>query len=158
MAKKQNKFKKTWKTQTELGSKYGISSIAVGKILKKYGLKNDDNTPTLKAIEEQYVHIVKNNLGRESYLWNVKANTFIGMENKPICNIEQTICYLQKEFKKIKNEMKDPLIELAYDKFGPDIVDSIWAKVEKKLTPSQINELKEKIKDTEIAGMIPQHV
>lgn len=52
MAKKK-RFGDLWKNQTELGKKFGLSAIAVGKILTERGLK-DGKAATKKALDEGY--------------------------------------------------------------------------------------------------------
>jgi len=45
-------FKKTWASQSNIGKKFGLSAIAIGKILLVHGLRDSETKlPTSKAIE-----------------------------------------------------------------------------------------------------------
>lgn len=147
-------FKKIWKTQTELGQQFGISAIAVGKILKKHHLKNEENIPTNKAIEEQYVHTVEDSQGNTFYLWNIKTKQIIQQEIQPISLVQQTVHFLETKYKAIQRDLKNPDNELIYDKFGPDIIESIWDEAVKNLNNAQLLELKNKIQHTTLKMFI----
>jgi hypothetical protein len=64
------KFGDQWKNQTELGKRFGLSSIAVGKILSEHGLK-EGKQATKKAIDEKYAIFTPLQDGTPFYLWNV---------------------------------------------------------------------------------------
>jgi hypothetical protein len=72
MSKNQKpKFNQIWSNQTNLGKKFGLSAIAVGKLLTEAGLK-DPNTKqaTEKAIEEGYAKATPLKDGTPYFMWN----------------------------------------------------------------------------------------
>ncbi len=75
MRKSKNKFKQTWKNQSELGLVYGKSAIAVGKALIELGLKDSSTkNPTDKALKEEIAKSTPLKDGTVFYLWH-KAKT-----------------------------------------------------------------------------------
>ena len=75
MGKSKNKFKQTWKNQSELGLIYGKSAIAVGKALIELGLKDSSTkNPTDMALKEEIAKSTPLKDGTAFYLWH-KAKT-----------------------------------------------------------------------------------
>ena len=71
MGKSTNKFKQTWKNQSELGLIYGKSAIAVGKALTELGLKDSSTkNPTDMALTEEIAKSTPLKDGTAFYLWH----------------------------------------------------------------------------------------
>jgi hypothetical protein len=71
MGKSKNKFKTTWKNQSELGLIYGKSAIAVGKALVELNLKDSSTkNPTDKALKEEIAKSTPLKDGTAFYLWH----------------------------------------------------------------------------------------
>lgn len=71
MGKSKNKFKSTWKNQSELGLIYGKSAIAVGKALVELGLKDSSTkNPTEMALSEEIAKSTPLKDGTAFYLWH----------------------------------------------------------------------------------------
>jgi hypothetical protein len=82
------KFSDLWKNQTELGKLFGLSSIAVGKILSEHGLK-DGKQATKKALDEEYATFTPLKDGTPFYLWNTsKVSQIISRKHNPLTDIE----------------------------------------------------------------------
>lgn len=62
------KFRDRFKTQKEIGSLFGLSSIAVGRIFKQAGLRHENGSLTDAA--QGYVHVTHDKKGNPYYLWN----------------------------------------------------------------------------------------
>ncbi|MDJ0735604.1 MAG: hypothetical protein QNJ47_16345 [Nostocaceae cyanobacterium] len=69
--KSKKKFRSDWRTLTELGSEFGKSAIAFGKMLKEQGLRDANGDPT-QAANGLFQKIVPNQ-GKPYYLWNHKG-------------------------------------------------------------------------------------
>ena len=70
MSKSKNKFKQTWGTQTEIGRNFGFSAIKVGKLLKEWGLRDENGNPTEKSQNENFCRKVEKKDGTLFYLWH----------------------------------------------------------------------------------------
>ena len=71
MGKSKNKFKQTWKNQSEIGLIYGTSAIAVGKALVELGLKDSSTkNPTEMALAEEIAKSTPLKDGNAFYLWH----------------------------------------------------------------------------------------
>ncbi|NJM70217.1 MAG: hypothetical protein HC862_08285 [Scytonema sp. RU_4_4] len=66
--KSQKNFRSEWRTLTELGSEFGKSAVAFGKMLKEHGLRDSNGEPTETA-NGLFQKIVPNE-GKPYYLWN----------------------------------------------------------------------------------------
>lgn len=85
MAKKK-KF--NWASQTEIGKRYGLSGIAVGKILISCGLKAG-NKATEKAISEGYATFTPLKDGTHHYMWNIsKVKPLLEKEHPPLSKVD----------------------------------------------------------------------
>ena len=69
----EEKFRNKWKSQTDIGKYFGLSAIAVGKILIEHGLKNKaTKLATEKAIKQYYAVEKALKDGTIFFMWNFK--------------------------------------------------------------------------------------
>jgi len=72
---KEKKFNQIWSNQTNLGKKFGLSAIAVGKILVKEGLKDQKTkSATEKALNEGYAKSTPLKDGTPYFMWNIEKS------------------------------------------------------------------------------------
>jgi hypothetical protein len=72
MTKKSKKnFRSEWRTLTELGTEFGKSAVAFGKLLKEHGLRDSDGEPTVAA--NGLFQRIEAKQGKPYYLWNHKG-------------------------------------------------------------------------------------
>lgn len=86
-SKSHRKFCQTWCTQTQLGQKYGLTAIEVGKILISYGLKDPTTGyATQEAIDDGYAKSTPLNDGTPFYMWSRSklAKLFSGSYGDPV--------------------------------------------------------------------------
>lgn len=128
------KFRDMWTNQTELGKRFGISAIKVGKILIQHGLK-DPNTKdaTKKALEEQYAQFTPLKDGTHHYLWNIqKLQTLLGETQVPLDEVAYWVNEVKrilKEADRLAEEGQDKLAYLAYDFVYDEVPKHIRKKV-----------------------------
>jgi hypothetical protein len=74
------KFNQLWSNQTELGKRFGISAIAVGKLLIDAGLKDPTTKlATAKALEGEYAKATPLKDGTPYFMWSIgKVRMLIG--------------------------------------------------------------------------------
>lgn len=141
MARKKKKFREIWSSQTELGKKFGISAIEVGKLLIQYGLK-DPNTKkaTKKALDDGYAKFTPLRDGTPHYMWNIeKVQGFLLEKHQPLSQVD----YWANEVKRILREAdslsekgEDKLAYLMYDSAYVDVPKNIVADVRRKVEAS----------------------
>jgi hypothetical protein len=96
MGKKKKKFNQAWKNQTDLGKRFGLSAIAVGKILSEKGLKTGRDA-TQKALDEGYATSTPLKDGTPFYLWNTsKVSGIIGKDHQSLSNVELQVNEVRK--------------------------------------------------------------
>jgi hypothetical protein len=139
MSKKHKKFSDVWTGQGKLGSKYGISAIAVGKILEEYELKDSINKhPTQRAIDEGYAKSTPLKDGTPYFMWNYnKVHPLIQAKHQPLSRIQ---IWVNKGRKTIKEANK--MIEAGDDKLGFLMLDCFMDEVPKDIR-QQVQQLVE---------------
>jgi hypothetical protein len=83
LSKKHSKFSKEWASQTTLGRRYGLSSIAVGKLFVEAGWKDPvSKRPTTEALEEGIARATPLADGTEHFMWSREktASAFCGQQ------------------------------------------------------------------------------
>lgn len=65
-----SKFTKTWGNLTDIGRRFNMSAVALGKFLKENGLKDTNNAPTSKAMEEGFAIATPLKNGRSHFMWH----------------------------------------------------------------------------------------
>ena len=141
MARKKKKFREIWSSQTELGKKFGISAIEVGKILIQHGLK-DPNTKkaTQKALDDGYAQFTPLRDGTPHYMWNIEKVQGLLLEKHQALG---QVDYWANEVKRILHEAdclsekgEDKLAYLMYDSAYDDVPKNIVADVRRKVEAS----------------------
>jgi hypothetical protein len=51
MAEKKQEFCSVWANQSDLGKRFGLSAVALGRKHTEFGLKGQDNQPTQRALD-----------------------------------------------------------------------------------------------------------
>lgn len=141
MAKKKE-FGNLWKNQTELGKRFGISAIAVGKILIEQGLK-DGKVATKRALDEGYATYTPLKDGTPFYLWNVeKVCQVIGQGHRHLTETEIWV-------NKVKATLMaaQEYLDRGEDKIGYMMADCAYDDV-----PKNIREEVKKIVESEDSG------
>ena len=64
------KFTDTWVNQTTLGKHFDISAVAVGKLLKEFGLRHEDGMPTEAALDGEFCIPTPLADGTPFFMWN----------------------------------------------------------------------------------------
>jgi hypothetical protein len=67
---KQKKFSDIWLNQTNLGARFGISAVQVGRKLRELGLRDDEGQPRPEALEAGYCRPTPLRDGTPFFLWN----------------------------------------------------------------------------------------
>ena len=72
---KEKKFNQIWSNQTDLGKRFGLSAIAVGKLLVEEGLKDQKTKlATEKALNEGYAKSTPLKDGTPYFMWNIEKS------------------------------------------------------------------------------------
>ena len=89
MSKKKKKFSQIWSNQTDLGKKFGLSAIAVGKILIEHGLKDlQTKYATEKALTSGYAKSTPLKKGTPYFMWNYQmVKSLIQQEHDPLSEV-----------------------------------------------------------------------
>lgn len=66
--KSKKNFRSEWRSLTELGTEFGKSAVAFGKMLKEHGLRDSDGEPTQLA--SGLFQKIEPKQGKPYYLWN----------------------------------------------------------------------------------------
>lgn len=131
MSKKKKKFKDIWGNQGELGRRFGISAVAVGKILKAAGLKEGSHT-TERAIKEGYARPTPLKNGKPFYMWHLqKTTSLISQTHTPYTKLERCIAETKETV-----EYAHKLLDEGNDKIGYMILDDLYIDVPKALRPA----------------------
>lgn len=68
--KEHQKFTDIWVNQTNIGKRFGLSAIAMGKKLKELGLRGEDANPTEQALAGGYCTSTPLKDGTPFFMWN----------------------------------------------------------------------------------------
>ncbi len=70
--RKRKKFSQIWASQTDIGNHFGLSAIAVGKILTAHGFRDPDTRlATTEALESGWCAATPLKTGVMHYMWNI---------------------------------------------------------------------------------------
>jgi hypothetical protein len=67
---KQKKFRDIWLNQTNLGARFGISAVQVGRKLREVGLRDDEGQPRPETLKAGYCRPTPLRDGTPFFLWN----------------------------------------------------------------------------------------
>lgn len=133
------KFNQEWCNQTELGKKFGISAIEVGKLLAKYGLRDlSTKSATEKAINDEYAKFTPLKDGTQFYMWNIrKCKKLISQEHEELSKIDlyaNEIRTMIKEAERLDSIGQDKMAYFIWDGLYDDIPkefrEAVKAKIE----------------------------
>ena len=134
------KFNQIWSNQTNMGKKFSLSAIAVGKLLVEAGLKDSTTKlATQKAIDEGYAKFTPLNDGTPYFMWNIeKICPLIAKNHEQLSDVNywvNEVLEVYKEAKKLDDDNQDKLAymmaDCAYDNVPNSIIKEVRAKVEK---------------------------
>ena len=138
MSKNKKKFNQIWSSQTDLGKKFGLSAIAVGKLLIEAGLKDQvTKLATEKALKEGYAKSTPLKDGTPYFMWSIdKVRPLISKDHEPLSKIDywvREVLEIYKEAQKAGdegNKFAYLMLEGMYDDVPKDIREEVRAKVE----------------------------
>ncbi len=119
-----------WSNQTELGKQFGISAIAVGKLLMEAGLKNSaTKLASQKALDEEYAKSTPLKDGTPYFMWNIdKVRSLIAKDHQPLSKVD----YWLKEVEEMLKQA-DKMCNEGNDKLGFMLADSVYEDVPKDI-------------------------
>ena len=123
MAKKKNKWSKTWVSQTDIGHYYGLYAIKVGRVLTELGLK-DKAGATQRAIDDGFAVSAPLADGTQHWRWR-KSKVLRAFDEHGIDRVskqKQAQSRLKKEAAALFRQ-NNPMLEDGIDKF-------FWTEVE----------------------------
>lgn len=139
---KKKKFSKIWNSQTDLGKNFGLSAIAVGRLLIKAGLKDaSTKAATQIALKSGYAMSTPLKDGTPYFMWNVKkVRPLIAQDHAPLSKVD----FWVNEVKDILRE-SDKLLDEGHDKLGymlqdmafDDVPGDVRAEVKSKMEASR---------------------
>lgn len=133
-----SKFSKKWANLTKIGSLFGISSIALGKILVEEGLRDPINKfPTTNALSQGWCVSTPLKTGEVFYMWNIKLVSGLLSKKFPkLSEVDIEVNRLIKLHKKAKKEYEtgdEKLGRLMYDSLFDETPKHILAAVKKAI-------------------------
>jgi len=138
---KGKKFNQIWSNQTNLGKKFGLSAIAIGKLLVEEGLKDQKTKlATKKALDEGYAKNTPLKDGTPYFMWNIKkVRPLIEKDHKPLSKVDywvNEVLAIGKEANRLADEGQDKLgsimIDCAFDDVPKNILEEVKEKVKEK--------------------------
>jgi len=139
---KKPKFNQMWSNQTNLGKKFGLSAIAVGKLLIEAELKDPSTKlATEKALSEGYAKSTPLKDGTPYFMWNIeKVRPLIAKDHKQLSKVDYLVNDVLATYKEAQ-ELDDAgnekiarfMCEEAFDDVPKDIREEVRAKVEQKV-------------------------
>jgi hypothetical protein len=137
---KKKKFNQVWSNQTELGKKFGISAIAVGKLLVNAGLKDQTTKlATAKALDEDYAKSTPLKDGTPYFMWNIgKVRNLIAKEHEPLSKVDYWVQEVQRTLKQAEK-----MCDEGDDKLGYMLADSAYCDVPKDIKQEVISKVEQ---------------
>jgi hypothetical protein len=139
---KKKKFSQIWASQTNIGKQYGISGIAVGKILIEHGLRDPvTKIATEISLSEGWCTATPMKDGILHYMWNIEKVCAI-LVNKEVKKITMSEKIANEIVLTIKSANRS--IDHGGDKFGFWALELAFDQVPKKMTSEVATELTKK--------------
>jgi hypothetical protein len=134
------KFNQVWINQTDLGKKFELSAVNIGKILIEHQLKDSKSGgATQKAIEEGYAKSTPLKNGTSFFMWHFqKTKDLICKKHVPLSEIDYWVNEVKKkisEAKRLFEEGQDKLASLIMDHAYEEVPQKIRAEVKAKVEP-----------------------
>ena len=141
---KQQHFTNIWCNQTELGKRFGMSAIAVGKILTKYRLKDSiTKMATEMALTEEYAIYTPLQDGTTFFMWNIeKCKELLSQNHIELSKIDyyvNEVLATLKEAEKLEKEGQDKMAYMMLDYLFDDIPFQFRQKVKDKLNAMEFS-------------------
>ena len=139
---KKTKFNQMWSNQTNLGKKFGLSAIAVGKLLIEAGLKDPTTKlATEKALKEGYAKSTPLKDDTPYFMWNIeKVRPLIAKDHEQISKVDywvNEVLAIYKEAQELDDAGNEKIArfmcEEAFEDVPKMILEDVRAKVEKIL-------------------------
>ena len=137
MSKKKKKFNSIWASTTDIGRFYGLSAIAVGRVLEKEGLKIG-REPTTSALEQGFAKSTPLKNGIPHFMWSKdKVGSIIGKICPRISEVDVTTNAIVAHLKSVEREAvatgMDKLLYLSWDVAFDDVPEKIKDEVKSKV-------------------------
>lgn len=123
------KFAQTWASQTDIGKKFGLSAVAVGKLLLASGLRDPaTKLATPRALEEGWCVATPLKTGELHYMWHIeKVRTLLKEQGQvQLCREEMMANELIQTVKSANR-----YLESGDDKLGYLMLESAFGEVPK---------------------------
>ena len=132
---KGKKFNQIWSNQTNLGKRFGLSAIAVGKLLVEEGLKDQKTkSATEKAIKEGYAKDTPLKDGTPYFMWNIeKVRPLIEKDHKPLSKVDYWVNEVRRtvrEAEGLAREGQDKIAYMIYDSAYDDVPKDVREEVQ----------------------------
>ena len=133
---KHKKFKPLWSNQTDLGKAFGISAVAVGKLLVGAGLRDGTTKKaTDEALAAGYAKATPLKDGTPFFMWNVeRVRAIIAADHKPLSPVEFWVREVRETIKyaeKMDDDGHDKMASIMYDFMFDDVPRNIRSEVRK---------------------------
>lgn len=130
-------FSKVWVNQTNLGRLFGLSAIAVGKILTSHGLK-DGGGATSKALSEGWATSTPLKDGTPFFMWNRdRCAELMGKSHQRLSRVDVAVNDVLKMIERAQecldegdDKMASLIYDCMYDEVPEDIVDRVRERIE----------------------------
>lgn len=131
--KKRTSFSKRWASLTDIGSGFGLSGIAVGKLLNQAGWRSEDGQPSERAIRSGLAIATPLANGRAHFMWNRAAtrdllNQRLGKPDPVLARangLARAILVAKRQADRYANEGQDKLGIFCWDGAVLDFGDAI---------------------------------
>lgn len=138
---KHRKFARTWASQTDLGKRFGLSAIAVGKVLIDNGLKDPaTKRATDTAMRDGWCVSTPLKTGEPHYMWHIdKVKQLLSQDHKPISKAEQianaliaTIKLAERDLDAGDDKLGYLSLECAFDEVPGDLKEEVGRHLHRK--------------------------
>lgn len=116
MSKKRNNFRNTWASQSEIGKRFGISAIALGKILIAQGLRDQKGIATEKALADDWCKSTPLKTGEPFFMWHIEKVSELIKSNgsRPLSPAEITANEVISMIKSAEKEIDNGNDKIGY--------------------------------------------
>lgn len=123
---KKPKFSETWTNQGSVGKEYGMSAIAVGKVLIKADLKDPETKQaTAFALSHGFARSTPLADGRPHFMWNrKKVQQLLDLDHQRLDKVDYWVNEMEAVRKQVENSD-----DLAIQKFGWMMVEETFKKI-----------------------------
>lgn len=131
------RFRDTWSNQTDLGRKFGLSAIEIGKLLVEHGLKDPiSKMPTPKAFSDGFTRSTPLKDGTSFFMWDVKkVEPILSQTHEKLSRIDRyaiDACKLMKDIDAMFARGEDKMACLTQDCLFTDVPSGMREEVKKR--------------------------